>query len=725
MPDKNSNNKKLNPSTNVDKKNDVLKKNPSSIFKNSVVEVSSPEIQKENIPLEEIINDKNSIKKNPSINFDKKKDVSKKNQHSILKNSTVEVSSNEIQKESIHSEEIIKDKNSIKKNPSTNVDKKKDASKKNQPLILNNSAVEVSSNKIQKESIHSEEIINDKNSTKKKLNSSINVNKKKDALKKNQHSAIKNSVVEVSSNEIQKESIHSEEIINNKNSNNKKLNTSTNIDNDVLKKNHSVLKNFVTEVSFPEIQKESIQSEEIININNENLQQVNKDTLSLTSDDQSLNNNNFVPLEEKKLNFWEIYCQKKQDYETEDERDVYAKCLKNYIKSQKKRRALQNSSSANADLSQSANLTTLDPIAKNEQTLINNSNKVEASPASSSIEKKANDVTASNVSNNLLLENNTSKSKQKKQVHDKTSRKSKKYNNKHSIANKSQFNIFFTPFKRQNENPWLCSSKELMNLRKKNRFLKLKKYLNGVKYYRIAMWDKRQFQNYRRLNTCVAKSQVINAVCFQEKLIKKINIKVSQNNIFCTLSNIKNKLQPKIINNGWSGSFKIGASRRKLRNCVVSVIKMFFSKILKHNIKNFNHTVFKIIAPIKIRRQICYFLRKQFFKPRPLLISRAKRLKLRNLKIRMIFFQQLKRVILRRLVKNGKVSKELAFQKYKEYAEKTTAYKKKIEGNPKYRLTHIYSHKNTAVRIIHKKCFNGCKARKKLRKKRKAFRILK
>jgi len=184
-------------------------------------------------------------------------------------------------------------------------------------------------------------------------------------------------------------------------------------------------------------------------------------------------------------------------------------------------------------------------------------------------------------------------------------------------------------------------------------------------------------------------------------------------------------LQPKIISNGWSGSFKIGASRRKLRNCAISVIKMFFSKILKNNIKNFNHTVFKIIAPIKIRRQICYFLRKQFFKPRPLLVSRAKRIKLRDLKNRMIFARHLKRVILRRLVKKGMVSKEIAYQNYKEFAEKSIAYKKKIEGNSKYKLTHIYSRRNTAVRIIHKKCFNGCKARKKLRKKRKAFRILK
>jgi hypothetical protein len=155
------------------------------------------------------------------------------------------------------------------------------------------------------------------------------------------------------------------------------------------------------------------------------------------------------------------------------------------------------------------------------------------------------------------------------------------------------------------------------------------------------------------LNSCF-KNKIEIALSFKNLINKKVTIKLTQNNIFCSFFNIKTS---KPLHISSSGIYKIKISKRKLKHTYIIFLTTFFNKLQKY-CKNFNNTIFKIISPLKLRKKICFFISKQINKKK----------------------------------KNFKSLKK------------------------KY---------NIIVKIVSKKCFNGCVPAKKLRKKRRFNRIFK
>jgi hypothetical protein len=144
------------------------------------------------------------------------------------------------------------------------------------------------------------------------------------------------------------------------------------------------------------------------------------------------------------------------------------------------------------------------------------------------------------------------------------------------------------------------------------------------------------------------KKKVASVLLFKEKFLKKINIKVVQNNIFCTFVNLNKN---KTLHTSSSGLYKIKISKRKLKHFYTDFLSRFFI-ITRRYCKTLNNTVFCVTAPIKKRRKICKLIKNE--------IRRIKKRK-----------------------------------------------------------------HNILIKIEHKKCFNGCRAKKQLRKKRRLYRIYK
>lgn len=146
---------------------------------------------------------------------------------------------------------------------------------------------------------------------------------------------------------------------------------------------------------------------------------------------------------------------------------------------------------------------------------------------------------------------------------------------------------------------------------------------------------------------------------------KAINIKVKKNNIFCTYRLIEGNS----INFSLSaGKVGIKVSRKNLKYTYYNILSFFFKKLKKKR-KNYNNTVFNIIAPKRIRTKIFKFVKKQIS------LKRSKKIKKSNLTI----------------------------------------------GTPKA----IKHRQNITIYINPKKCFNGCRGKKQIKKKRKYNQIFK
>lgn len=193
------------------------------------------------------------------------------------------------------------------------------------------------------------------------------------------------------------------------------------------------------------------------------------------------------------------------------------------------------------------------------------------------------------------------------------------------------------------------------NIKKKNIYKKTKyiylKTINGKIEDRLVK-SKRIKLIKKLLNSCF-KNKIEIALSLKNLINKKVTIKLTQNNIFCSFINIKNN---KTLHISSSGLYKIKISKRKLKHIYIIFLTTFFNKLQKY-CKNFNNTIFKIVSPLKLRKKICFFISKQIKKKKN--------------------FKSLKK---------------------------------------KY---------NIIVKIISKKCFNGCVPAKKLRKKRRFNRIFK
>ena len=79
----------------------------------------------------------------------------------------------------------------------------------------------------------------------------------------------------------------------------------------------------------------------------------------------------------------------------------------------------------------------------------------------------------------------------------------------------------------------------------------------------------------------------------------KISIRIRSNNIFCTLLDLDSKKTLFIIS---SGKYNLNTSKKKLKYNIRIIINSFFKDIDRY-IKNNNHFIIELTAPIKNRKQ--------------------------------------------------------------------------------------------------------------------------
>jgi hypothetical protein len=182
---------------------------------------------------------------------------------------------------------------------------------------------------------------------------------------------------------------------------------------------------------------------------------------------------------------------------------------------------------------------------------------------------------------------------------------------------------------------------------------------NDTKTFSIkGSLSRRNFYKRKKLTKYFFKQKIEKALFSRNNFVKKITIKIVQNNIFCTLIDLSLK---KTVHTCSSGIYKVKISKRKLKRIYEEFINEFFLQI-KKRIKNLHRTIFNIITPKYIRKKVCRIIKTQLI----------------EIKIR----------------KENK---------------KTPQLKKKY----------------VLINVLPKKCFNGCKAKKKIRKKRRYYRIFK
>lgn len=155
----------------------------------------------------------------------------------------------------------------------------------------------------------------------------------------------------------------------------------------------------------------------------------------------------------------------------------------------------------------------------------------------------------------------------------------------------------------------------------------------------------------------ILQKEKFNVVSTKGKIYdRKIIIKLTSNNVYCTLIDFKTK---KILIKGTAGTYRIYISKKRLKKNSFRILNIFFEEI-KKKLTN-NGILISLIAPLKLKKKII----KTFLHLRTYLSK-----------------------------------------------NKNT---KKIEK--KYR--------SLIIKINSLKCFNGCRALKKKRKKRKGLRVLK
>ena len=236
-----------------------------------------------------------------------------------------------------------------------------------------------------------------------------------------------------------------------------------------------------------------------------------------------------------------------------------------------------------------------------------------------------------------------------------------KFNNKNNsqIKNKKDF------VRRLNKNDSKLNNKKGLKLKNKKQYKNKKP--TCLKFYRLSSGlKKKKISGLRKtllflkkLYVFKLKNEIKNTLLSKKRLLKKISIRIAQNNIFCTLTDLKSK---RILHASSSGIYKIKISKRKLKYLYGPFISLFFKKI-KKNTKNLSNTFFNIIAPARLRKKI---------------------LKLVSI-----------------------IIKEFNFLSLKKQNKKAKRYQ------------------NIVININTKKCFNGCRAPKGIRKKRNFYRIYK
>lgn len=92
--------------------------------------------------------------------------------------------------------------------------------------------------------------------------------------------------------------------------------------------------------------------------------------------------------------------------------------------------------------------------------------------------------------------------------------------------------------------------------------------------------------------------------------LHKLNIRLSQNNVFCTWQNLVTK---KSILTRSAGRYNIKISRKKLRFNNKFIIKSFLSEVKKKvGIKKRTKFLIEIVCPIRLRKKLVKLLGKSF-----------------------------------------------------------------------------------------------------------------
>jgi len=187
------------------------------------------------------------------------------------------------------------------------------------------------------------------------------------------------------------------------------------------------------------------------------------------------------------------------------------------------------------------------------------------------------------------------------------------------------------------------------NVNAKFNYLSFSKKEENVLVQNIVYFKRFRFNFFKKCVNSFFTKKVETSLSQKKKFLKKIQIKVVQNNIFFTFTDL---IKKKVVQIGSSGIYKIKISKRKLKYFYKNLIFIFFKK-LKRYINNLNNTQFTIISPIKLRKKIC----------------------------------------------------KIIIKKIKYFNKKSSA--------------------NITLNIVPKKCFNGCRVKKQIKKKRRLYRIFK
>jgi hypothetical protein len=162
------------------------------------------------------------------------------------------------------------------------------------------------------------------------------------------------------------------------------------------------------------------------------------------------------------------------------------------------------------------------------------------------------------------------------------------------------------------------------------------------------------------------KRQILYAYTYKHLRRLKIDIRLTPRNMFCTLIDLKKKKTCHIAS---SGTYKVKISHRYRKKTAILVLNIFFKKIIKH-CKHFRNTTFNITTSKKIRRKVFSFL------------------KWKIRKIKKFYIRQFKKRKRRIQIKRRAIT-------------------------------------NSIINIISKKSYNGCRAKKRARRKRRKSRRLK
>lgn len=132
-----------------------------------------------------------------------------------------------------------------------------------------------------------------------------------------------------------------------------------------------------------------------------------------------------------------------------------------------------------------------------------------------------------------------------------------------------------------------------MEKQKKNKKKISKYYLKRIKK------TKKFFKFIKRKKLCVYSSYVVNNIVESKAVRFSISVKITPNNMFCTL--ISNK-DNKILLSKSSGSYKINLSKKLLKYYHKIILSKFFLDVEK--CKKESCLIINLISPLKLRKSI-------------------------------------------------------------------------------------------------------------------------